>query len=356
MRVLYIDLYNPEGHRNFTINQLNNLSKIDSVNLDIILRKKDFCINSDFDKFKITYLDVTICKNLNRYSFGEHFEIINLIYRLKIKEKLRIYDRIIFGTYHEVPFFFLKKSKKIFLINHNNISNYLKSKNILKNVLCRHIFKKFSMLVLDTESLIFLQRITNHDSVYSLTFKGRKIADCIGKDLKKGTLFRDIDRSIFLCTTRYADENYLAEILTTPFNQFLEANDLYLILKSSSNTQKFKELNRLKFIEGWLSKEEYDYLFMNSRLLVLNYNANYIYRISSILLDCLENDLPFIINDSYPSRSMKIHKSCVYENYSEFLIRIKSTSHKSKKRILLEKDSIFKKHNILKILGDPNLI
>lgn len=97
--------------------------------------------------------------------------------------------------------------------------------------------------------------------------------------------------SISSCSENLFDYYFYNEI----FNNYLYNHHLLLITKINF---KREAMSNMRFINGYLPQEDYEYLFLHSICNVLVYSETFNYRVSGVLNECFANKVPCIINNN----------------------------------------------------------
>ncbi|TYK38354.1 hypothetical protein ACTMKN_12320 [Bacteroides pyogenes] len=286
MNILVIDYLSYKGHRFF--NRIH-IQALLSLGHKLTLVGKD----GQFDEYKESIKTIDIPNKKQRLVDYYVFRDVSNLNWIKKHIEFDNYDIIIVPTYDILSFSFFRISKKVFIVNHNNISLFTESK-IGKMRLCLTKFlpKNYTHICLSTLMKEHLQKLLPSKDV---VFVPHGLCKASSDQLKPD--FVSKDESFIFC----------------PVNRNFDREALVAILNSKVLHAKLKELNLKLYIKdilpysdkcdmivkisGMLSRAEYNYMLQNSKAVILPYGKQFGYRCSGILFESISNDTHVIASN-----------------------------------------------------------
>jgi len=297
-RILYIDMFCPEGHINLNKNFIYDLSKKAEI-IDFVF-KKNYLQESLIKKNKIIW-EASNWYFSDSGKFVNRIKMILFLYIIRFKYyNKKKYDYVFFSSYDEIALYLSGFRSKLILVNHGNIA-------CLSNPFKRYFLKKlskFSVFVV-FHNLIkeecFKYGITNvdvqsiglNDKYYSSEFYEKNISEF---DFFKLIKYKEnIDYIIFIPTGSKYENNFIESILLdNNFINFITRNNMLLIIKD--NTLKIEKSKNIIIINNHISHNLYKWIFLKSDLILLSYPESFRFKISAILFECFSNSKPCILS------------------------------------------------------------
>lgn len=287
-RVLFIDYINEGGHALFNRIQLKAITSINNTSVDIIMR-------SDCNDYGDLYVKPLLCIPSRYYlksPLGFRISLIMVQLILYFKVKSNNYDYVIFSSYDALTFWMMPRLRnKVFLFNHNNIARY---DNKFELGCAKLIGKNVEHLVLN--------KYTQH-RMQELGFPNVQVV-LHGFDVKtkESTLSSsrytdgNFSKIIFCPSQTSSDSRFLQLLLeSNEFKDYLKDNNYLFIIKGN---YKEPECSNIRVINGWLSTDEYNLIFLKADLLLLLYHENFRYRVSGVLFECIANNKKCLMSDT----------------------------------------------------------
>jgi len=291
-RILYFDMWSPVGHYTFNSIHLKALSQ----HGDVYTIFKEGYYKYDFPHV-YHYLDVPE----KFYKKGEGYYksrlrlagMLRWVWKRISKEK---WDHIILASYDPLALYLSGKFKNAIVIDHNTIG-LLDSKTLgfplrrlsrrVKHIVFNNYMKtRLEMFGVDDVSIV-------PHGFTPIIRKEMTIDD--ERQMKNKFSLNTADKVIFLPSLSLSTIDVVGQfIYNDDFNDFLKVHGLKLITKSPV---KRESKSNIIIIEGYLTQEEYDYLFLKSTCIVLFYSQDFKYRSSGVLNECFANQIPCVFSD-----------------------------------------------------------
>ena len=303
---MYIDPFSSDGHINFNKIFIRELLK-EEVIIDFVFKKG---YNEKIKLPKINVIETIpdfFFNNKKSIVTNKLCEIKKMNYINKVVN-LSNYDLIILSSYDTVALYLSSIKKKLFLINHNNLQG-------LNNRIKLFFFKKISMthahIVFENYMKIYLKSI-GIKNVFKISHGlPNKINPTFKINYLEKLKRNNFKKSIFIHSSSSSDFDFVQKIiLDEEFNNFLNSNDILLIIKG--NYELNNSTNTL-VLKKYLTTDEYNYFFITSDIILIPYKNSFKNRVSAILHECVSNNKPFICSDI---ESFRVYESLI--NYKPY--------------------------------------
>lgn len=227
------------------------------------------------------------------YNKENRFFLILTILSLNLLN-FKKYNKIYFLCYDNSSISFFRKSKDVYLVNHNNLS-HLKSTFLEK--LFYYLTSRFNHIVLTKDSSFFLSAIGFKKIIVQPhpIPKLPKVNPFFNNKLLEEIRIQGSFNIISVIANVNLDISISNEIiLNEAFNDFLKINNLLLLHRVK---QINSNLNCIVGIHDYLDTNDYYKLILESKIILFLYDDNYKYRVSSILLEAISAEKHVLIFD-----------------------------------------------------------
>lgn len=333
-KVLYIDIESPVGHINLNKKYINCLLK-NKCEISLVL-KEGYMLNLSLSD---DLLRLSIPHHLYRFSSGKimaRLSHLRILFFIKKKINIKEYDYIFFSTYEEISLYFSGIKGNLILLNHSNAAD-------LDNSIKRFFIKKVSRKSIH---IVFAQFIANQFKKYNILntmveplglsepYKIEKFDQPLNFDI-----IEDFERIIghnhliFVPSGSKFSDTFIHELIKhETFIKFIENNKILLVVKGNGLISFSKNI---LISEERISTHQYQYLFLKSSLILINYPESFRYRVSAILFECFSNNKKCLLSNIESFRAFENHFNYdpYFKNTDELIERIKN--------ILLEKPKKF---------------
>lgn len=273
IRVLFIDLLCPSGHKDInrylikTMNSIKNIDEIDLVGKDNYFNENDFILPDNFfvsnNKFDFRV------KNILKIKW-----IFNNI-------ELKKYDIIFISSYETISFSIAWRKKtnaRILIFNHNNI-------DALKNSKIKKVF--FKLINNQVEHIVYEDFIKKY--IKSLNTKNKVWVNHHPIDFKKNeNIDTNIDESdnkvLIYAPSSSNDDNFISKLINYQERLNILNDNVKFIIKS--NDIDFED-NQLKVISKRVNYDKYISNFKKADFISLLFNEDFEYRVSGVFFDSL---------------------------------------------------------------------
>ena len=287
--ILYVNYILQYGHVNFDRIHIYAL-KSTGNNVKLILHYK---IAKELE-FSLTEYELILPKFLGIDShnpvLNRIFYILTLLY-IKVRVSFKSYDRVILSSMDEPTLGLIPLCRKMFLICHANASNF---ENTIKRFFMKKLAKYNYFIVFNRrmkESFI-ANRISN---VFVVSH------GCIAPYMPQAHLTCPID------TTKYdfvifhpsaKIENFFLEELKSnkKLQRFLKENNYAFVIRDKS--LEIEDCENIIIIHKYLTKEQYQTLFVASDVILLVYPESFRYQVSGISYECVSNKKRILIRNN----------------------------------------------------------
>lgn len=328
-KILYFDMWSPEGHRVFNDIHLKALSQLGEV---YTIFKEGY--------YRFDYPHVTHFLDIPQsfYKSGEGYyksrlrlaRMLRWVWKSVSKEK---WDYIILSSYDPLSLYLSRRLKNAIVVDHNTIG--LLDSKILGFPL-RHLSRGIKHIVFnDYMKKRMIEMGIENVTIVPHGFLPMEVGTLSKEEEKeiRGKYCLDAsDKIVFLPSLSKSTNDLFGQMLYNDnFNDFLKQHGLKMITKSKV---KRNSMSNMIIINGYLPEKDYQYLFLHSSCNVLLYSEDFKYRSSGVLNECFANKIPCIISDcpslkEYLPYIDNVH--CVFQSADEIKRSILSAIGRDKK-------------------------
>ncbi|MEK4293551.1 hypothetical protein [Paenibacillus sp. FSL R5-0914] len=306
MRILFIDLMSPIGHKNYNYGILRALGEFDEVDLLIRenyldLHDKHLNINDISyipDKY-IPEMIISEYNNLALFKIGYRIRQFQCLKWIKKNFKLEKYDLIFFSSVDIISFSiatrFLKQ-RCVFVDHAISDINY----SLLKRIAWKNLSKKLELIVLEPYIKEYMiNEVGIRNKVWIIPHPLPKI------QVKKNFDSLKDESKIIFAPSLSNDENFIRSIINC--HEEIPENTK-IIFKSKHFEVKLK---KIEVYNSRITDEEYFDTMAKSSYILLPYDDKYNFKTSGILFEAAEMNLPILLQtnntlkyyaDSYPDK------------------------------------------------------
>ena len=282
MRLLLIDHLSPFGHKKFDSIHIYAMQEL-GHELRLIGRTGQFDDFVGKEKIHISYFPNMMFTSLPIKPLTERLMgMIRLIW-LFIYARIKNFDAVIFLSYDILSLFIYRISGRVYLINHNNVSQINDSK--IKLMLTRSLPSNYVHIVLNQ---IMEQRLKKLLPSKEVVYIPHGFMVDKGKEKKPDYIEYD-EKFLFCPINKNYNQDFVKRIFSSPLLQdFLSKNHIRIIVKEKLYLGE--ESRQILGVKGRFSEEEYRYLMRNAMAIVLPYSDAFKYRCSGIFFESVAND------------------------------------------------------------------
>lgn len=318
-RMLYIDQLCLSGHINFNNIYIKALYD-HKIKIDFAFKfgyEDDLDLSTDSIVFPVPekYFKETQSKILHR------FNLYLILKYIKNNINLDNYDFILFSSFEEISLFFGQFKRSVILIHHNNLQS-------LDNKIRRYFYKT---IINKNINIVFHQNIKN--VFKSMGVKTTHVVkhgfhNKLDKSLYKyGSFLNEIKLSnfknvVFAPSSTSGNRLFFLELLKDSiFQKFLYDNNILFIIKGD---YLINNLNNIKVLKSFLLKGEYEYLLLNSDIIIINYPKSFKYRTSGVFWECVANDKLCLLSkiDAFADYRSFMKYEPFFNTKEEFMLKI----------------------------------
>jgi hypothetical protein len=302
MNIIFIDFLVGNGHVPFNKNQLGSLLSIPNVNVDLVVREET---SESYDNYDVRSIFRIPTHFYKKGRIATRLSLCYVQYYIWRKIDFSKYDYVIISAYDAMTLWTMPRiNKPIFLIEHNNVSRYT---HTIERWLSKIIPGKITHVVLNE----YIKK-----RMLDLGFKNVEI---IQHGYSDGNTNRQLEvttlrylsvfsKVIFAPSSTSSDIEFISRLIkSAQFQSYLKEQDILFVVKGNYTSPNSKNV---KILNGWITTEEYNYIFEKSALIMLLYNSNFRYRVSGVFFECISKNKKCILNDNPNFR--------VYEKYINY--------------------------------------
>ena len=238
-----------------------------------------------------------------------------LYIRLRLKES--DWDHIVIQTYEPLSLFLSQCFKGAYIVDQNTAS-YVDSPQ--KRLLLKILSSKYKHVVFNEYQKTGLEN-NGIKNVYVVPIGAHVIPEVTDKSILREYSLEE-RKFIFCPSATSVDHEFVAGLCQNEkFLNFLSEKNLRFVVKKNYPVDdKYK--NRILSLEGYISDEKYDCLMRCSSFVLLSYLKSFTYRVSGVLLECIESNIKCLINDlpSFRAYEKYIRRKDIFYNSVDDLI------------------------------------
>jgi len=344
-KVLFIEHRNILGHLNFNQIYIDNLIE-QGVDLKLVFPKLTALElkypKSMYEKF----IPNCLCFHSKYSLITRIMYVLQLLY-IKYNTKYNRYDIVIMSSYDELSFSLISFKKPFYLVNHDNVRGF---DNLIKKKCLKNISKKNFQIVFNQyiKEKFIINGIKNVFTVSHGCLPPFNINSC-EKHKKNDVIYNEKKyRFIIFSPSSYSDLNFYKDLIKDRnFIDFLNENNILLILKGIK--QNFSK--NIQFLEGYIPKEQYQYIVLKSDIILISYPENFKYRASGVFFEACANSKKMIIkkNESFYCYRNYFNYNPFFSNNIDLKIIIKALINDKNLRLIVEPEKL--KPNFSEILS-----
>lgn len=323
-KILFIDYLGYSGHKNFNKIHINALQR-QGWKFDLVGVVGQFNNMNIDNHVNIIEIKEGFMTRRHASSLLSRLANILLLFKLRNMFKLSDYEYIIFPTYDVLSLFFFRTKQKVFLINHNNVSQ-LSSR--IKLWMTKNLPLQYFHIALSQEMADRLRKLSPFRKCYYIP---HGIIEPSNQE-KKPVFIKEAEKYLFCPVNRNYDKVLLEKILTSQrVIKYLKKQNIRILIKRISD--KICNSNEIFVIDSRLDKAEYDYLIKNACAVMIPYEQSFKYRCSGIMFESVAYKTPIIASDISALRSFE--NDCNISFFSDvksFINSIEQSMYCNKKR------------------------
>lgn len=315
MRILYFDVWSPQGHYVFNNIHLKALSQIGDVYT--VFREGYYKFDYPHVKPFLEVKDSLYAKNRGYYY--TRLKLSGVIKWVWSQVSSVKWDCIILSSYDPFALFVSQRFKNAMVIDHNTLE-LLDSK--IHGFPLRHLSINNRHIVFNNAmKKKLMESGINNVSVVPHGFLPMNVERLSPEEesqlLQRYSLTPKEKIIFFPSLSKSSYDMFGEELYNSDFNDFLKQNGAKVITKSKI---KRDSMSNIIIINGYLPDKDYNYLFLHSSCNVLLYSTDFKYRSSGVLNECFANNISCIISDCPALKeylSYINNEKCVFRNSDE---------------------------------------
>lgn len=283
MRILYLDLLSPVGHKNLNkilVELLKGLASVDISWKEGYIEDEAF-LNTVKNFYPIPEI---------YYSFSSKFD-----YRIKNVKKIKwvfkninvdSYDFIFISSYETISFALAwpkSMRPRALILNHNNLDEL---KDFFKKIFFTRIPKYIEHIVFEEymkDYIVKNVRVSNKVWVIHHPIAFDKVQDYQQLSKNKISEGNFLNSALIFAPSTSNDENFISQLINLQKEEGFLNNTTFKILVKSKQSEYQDE--HLIVAKKYFTYEEYLMYLFNASLLLLPYHKDFRYRISGVLFD-----------------------------------------------------------------------
>ncbi|MFF2018634.1 hypothetical protein [Paenibacillus sp. NPDC058177] len=316
MKILFIDLMSPMGHKNYNYGILKALSKHGVI--DVILRR-DFL---DFENNGINVNEMIFIpdnyipeilinkyKNLRFFKIGYRINQIKCLKWIKDKIDLNKYDLVFFSSVDIISFSLVSRFLKcrcVFVDHAISDIDY----SYLKRKAWTLLNENLEIIVLEPYIEDYLrEEIGVKNKIWTLPhpLPNIKEIDSFQQNPKNEK------RKVIFAPSLSNNEEFIEELIEK--SGFIP-DDVYIVIKSKKNSLESKNI---KVYNSRISDEEYYHLMHTCDFMLLAYDNKYNYKTSGIFFESAKLKKPIILSANNTLMFYKNKYSGIINEFNEFI-------------------------------------
>ncbi len=287
MKVLFVDYIYQKGHVNF--NQIH-INALRDAGCDVrMVLYEDIAKQLPFEASSYALVLPNILKQRKGHPLFNRICFLLALFLIKIKINVSNYDKVIVSSCDEITMGLMPLCKGMYIICH--CPDMFGNK--VKRFFGKRLARKNSFIVFnETMTLPFKRNgiynvfIVNHGCMPPF-----KISN-VGMPKE----FMSFDGIIFH-PSMSPDLSFVTDLVSNErLNRFLSENNVLLVLRNQP--EGVKETKNIIFINDYLTRDQYQHIFMTSDVILLAYPKSFNYRVSGVSFECIANNKKVLILDN----------------------------------------------------------
>ena len=316
-KILFIDYISPDAHIHSTKPQIDSLTNL-GYNVYCVFREGYFKRHGISNAVNYLEIPSSFYPRKSGHLLPRLFYCRILLYIWK-NVKDDGWDYTIFQYYELFSLALIPFFSSSFIVNHNTIS---KTSNPLICLALKSLGKRMRHVVFNSYQAEGLKSV-GVDNVYIIPMMAHKLSKISGNEILKR--YNIIENKYIFCpSSTSSNPEFISTLCENyAFLRFLNENQLKFVLKCSKGFVENK--NPLVVgISEFLPEDEYNRLLKSSSVVLLAYKSTFTFRVSGVLLECIENDIKCIINDipSFRAYGDYIKTDIFFADIQEMLYKI----------------------------------
>ena len=210
------------------------------------------------------------------------------------------------------------------MVNHNNISGL---DNFVKRFFFKRISKKNTHIVFEDYIKKRLYQIgVKNVLVFPHGIPDPIVGHSIDDNLSQLFLPKKIDyanyKYVLFSPSSSTDQPFINKLIKNKrVLSFFEENKILLILKGNLDTSLSENII---VINKYLSKDQYQNIFIKSNFILLCYPTSFKYRVSAVFFECIANNKICLLSDIEAFNCYESHMNFnpFFKNIDDFLIKL----------------------------------
>ncbi len=294
MNLLLVDYISTKGHQNFNRIHIESLLRLGHSIL-LVGKKGQFDNIEVTDSLKKTDIPDWMFKHLPLGQLTER--LMGVLRLLWIRGHFRRTnnDAVVFLIYDVLSFFFYRTKQKVFIINHNNVSQLFSR---VKLCLTKRLPLNYTHIALNEEMEQRLKDLLPGRSVFLVPH-----GVCPPSSVITKPPFVEAGERFIICpVNRNYDNSFVKGVFESEqLRSYLDNNNTRLYIKES---MPIEASSAVCIIAERIDYGSYNYLLKNSAAVILPYSSEFQYRSSGILFECIAYNKPII---AYDIMAMRIY-------------------------------------------------
>lgn len=314
-KILFIDYPSFDGHIHSTRIQIEALKEL---GFEIYCVFKKGYIERHRLEGVVNYVEIPECLYSEKDSHIRYrIEYILSILYSRWHVKRNDWDHIIIQTYEPLSLFLAQSFKGSYIVDQNTASYVDRPSTrwmlqILSSSYKHVVFNSYQK-----------EGLTKHGikNVYVVPIGAHVIPECIDKSILDKYSLKE-NHFIFCPSATSVDHEFVARLCRDVlFLNYLRDNHIKMVVKKQYDVDKsYKDC--ILPLTQYLSEEDYNCLMRYSKFVLLSYLQSFTYRVSGVLLECIESKIKCLINNLPSFRAYEDYlkyKDIFYNNTEELV-------------------------------------
>lgn len=287
---LFVDYAYQKGHVNFNKIHIDAL-RADGYDVKIVLHR-DIMKRLPYGKDDYALILPNLLKLRDGHAVINRISFILSLLLIRIIIRVRKFDKVVVSYCDEVTLGLLPLCRGMYIICHNNAASF---DNKVKRYFMHRLSKHNHFIVFNDEMTKPFKRqginnvlVVSHGCVPPFTMK---------PDIQLPLNISSYDKVVFHPSPK-PDVDFVTELMQNArLADFLRENNVLLILRNSPCC--VCETSNIKFINEYLSQDQYQKLFLSSDVILLAYPPTFEYRVSGVSFECVANGKKMLIKANH---------------------------------------------------------